>query len=180
MRGFIQSQPHTLGAFTGHKRTQTQADTPSPSSPCRYSYPLPSHEPLTKARADFAESLARPLTPLCLLPLNDSKQETGLWAPKAEGLSSVSEAGLLFDFESFDFFFQSFICSLTHSTSKDVKQTILSSPVTWLSRHLAAWQPGLGMWSWGGKHGGEAGLGQMMGRSRSDVPIPYFFLGLSK
>lgn len=91
-------------------------------------------------------------------------------------LLSVNQAFCL-TFSHSIFVFHSFICSLIHSTSKDIKQTILSDPVSWLSGHLAAW-PGEGGAGEGNKRGGWARRDD--GEEWKGCPIPYFFLSLSK
>lgn len=81
--GFIESYLHTL-RLPQDTQEPRYMQTPPPPSPHRHGSPLPMHEPLTKARAEFAESLARPLTPLHLLLWNESnmKQISGPPKPK--------------------------------------------------------------------------------------------------
>lgn len=119
-----------------------------------------------------------PSLPLGLPPYNESRQETDLRAPKAKAsacqslLLSVSRAFCLTSIHSV-FVFHLFICSLTHSTNKDVKQIIPFRLITW----LPSW-PGDAVAGKGEKVGlGSEGEGERVERVS---PIPYFFFSLSK
>lgn len=92
IQGFIQSHPHMLGLQQDTERPRHKQMPHPHLVPTGSATPLPRHEPLTKPWAYFAESLSRPLSPLWLLPSNESKQETDPWASKAK----TSSIGLSF------------------------------------------------------------------------------------
>ena len=151
------TQTHTS---TGHKRTQTQAVSGTPPLAALGSGTPSqgmSHSP--KPGLTLQSAWPGPSLPLGLPPSNESRQETDLRAPKAKIsacqslLLSVNRAFCLTFIHSI-FVFHLFICSLTHSTNKDVKQIITFRLITW----LPSWPPGLLAWGcncWEGRKGGS-------------------------